>query len=105
MHFSNEKIDLDAKTSNGSLGSYGDSQFRKRLMEILRSPYNANEYEYLLHEVSRRRQTERNRELRNGTKSYTLDSVAKSYLDQHHGKFIMTNTMVSYILIVLFMVD
>ncbi|KAF5481386.1 hypothetical protein F2P56_002042 [Juglans regia] len=77
-------IDLDAKTSNGSPGSYGDSQFRKRLMEILRSPYDAKEYEYLLHEVSRRRQTERNRELRNGTKSYTLESVAKSYLDQHH---------------------
>lgn len=66
-------------------------------MEILKSPYDAKEYEYLQHEVSCRRQMERDRELRNGTKSYALDSVGKSYLDQHHGKFNMTNTMVSYL--------
>ena len=100
MHCSNEKIDVDSKTCNGSPGSASHSQFRKRLMEVLRRPYNAKE-----HEVSHRKPMERQRVLRGRTIAYPTKSVGESYLDQHCGKFIMTNSMFSYILNVLFMTD
>ena len=105
MHCSNEKIDVDSKTCNGSSGSASHSQFRKRFMEVLRRPYNAKEYEELWHEVSHRKPMERQRVLRGRTIAYPTKSVGESYLDQHCGKFIMTNSMFSYILNVLFMID
>ena len=74
-------------------------------MEVLRRPYNAKEYEELWHEVSHRKPMVGHRELRGGTIAYPTKSVGESYLDQHRGKFIMTNSMFSYILNVLFMTD
>lgn len=66
-------------------------------MEILSRPYDSKEYGELLHEVSDRKLRERDRELRGGRKSYPLESVGKSYLDQHLGKFLVANTIVSHI--------
>ncbi|KAM3683024.1 hypothetical protein ACB098_12G115300 [Castanea mollissima] len=54
-------------------------------MEILRRPYNEMEYKKLMHEVSYRRPKKRDRELRSGTKSYSMKSCSKSYLDQYSG--------------------
>jgi hypothetical protein len=98
VHFSNEKIDLDSKNSNGSPGSSSHSQFRMELMEILGRPYTKEEYEVLLHEVSYKKPLEHQRILRGRTISYALDSFGKSYLDQYPGKFLMTNYHVSYVL-------
>uniref|UniRef100_A0A2N9G0J6 Uncharacterized protein n=1 Tax=Fagus sylvatica TaxID=28930 RepID=A0A2N9G0J6_FAGSY len=82
----NSFIDVDSKTCNGSPGSASHSQFRKRLMEVLRRPYNAKEYEELRHEVSHRKPMVGHRELRGGTIAYPTKSVGESYLDQHRGK-------------------
>lgn len=104
MHCSKVNVDI-GRTSNGSPGSGRHSQFRKNLMEILRRPYNEMEYKKLMHEVSYRRPKKRDRELRSGTKSYSMKSCSKSYLDQYSGKFILTYAMFSYILNVIFMID
>lgn len=60
------------------------SKFREKLMDILRKPYDEEEYGKLLHDASIRKPKLGNRELRGRfAKSYELDSLAESYLQQH----------------------
>lgn len=65
------------------------SKFREKLMDILRKPYDEEEYGKLLHDASIRKPKLGNRELRGRfAKSYELDSLAESYLQQHKGNLI-----------------
>lgn len=71
-----------------SLGRRTGSNFRERLMKVLKSPYDERQYDYYLDEVSRRRPQVRHRELRSRVlKAYQLDSYGKSYLHIHSGEF------------------
>ncbi|KAA8546454.1 hypothetical protein F0562_002807 [Nyssa sinensis] len=67
----------------GNPNKSNHSQFREKLISILRRPYDNNEYEELLEEINARKPMEGRRELRGGTKSYSADKCSKSYLDHH----------------------
>ncbi|XP_015885753.3 uncharacterized protein LOC107421105 isoform X2 [Ziziphus jujuba] len=75
-----ERIEADDWTCDGSLTT-SHSQFREKLMEILKRPYDSNECKNLLKEASCRKPIVRDRTLRSVTKSYKSDSIAQSYLD------------------------
>lgn len=74
-----------AKTTIGR----GNSQFKEKLMEILRMPYNQKEYEVLFHEFSYRKPMQRHRDLRGGIKVYDVGRLGKSYRDHYSGKLDM----------------
>lgn len=58
------------------------SLFRRKVMSILKRPYDAKEYEDLLREVKARKCMKVHRELRR-PKSVSVDRSSKSYLDHH----------------------
>lgn len=58
-------------------------------MEILRMPYNQEEYEVLFHEFSYRKPMQRHRDLRGGIKVYDVGRLGKSYQDHYSGKLDM----------------
>lgn len=63
------------------------SEFQRRLLESLKMPYDAKEYEDLLQKVKRRRLQEREIQLRGGRdRSYSTNILCESYLDQYPGK-------------------
>ena len=72
-----------------------NSQFREKLIEILRMPYNQREYEELLHKITDRKPMQRHRDLRGRIKVYDSSLLGKSYLDYYSGKLNMDFT--SYI--------
>lgn len=68
-------------------GESMQSPFRKKIINILKSPYNQSEYAKLLKDVKVRKPIERNLELRNGRDLLCPTSeMGKSYLDHHKGK-------------------
>ncbi|TXG53045.1 hypothetical protein EZV62_022214 [Acer yangbiense] len=74
-------VDVDGDGSNGRLCK--ESQFREKLMKILQKPYDHKEFKDLKREASRRRPKKLSRELRGVTKTCTLKSLGKSYLDEY----------------------
>uniref|UniRef100_A0A9I9D4J2 Uncharacterized protein n=1 Tax=Cucumis melo TaxID=3656 RepID=A0A9I9D4J2_CUCME len=82
--YSCSTVDVDSGKCLQSLGRRTGSNFRERLMKVLKSPYDERQYEFYLDEVSRRRPQVRHRELRSRVlKAYALDSYGKSYLHIH----------------------
>lgn len=59
-----------------------NSEFREKLMDALRKPFDEKEYGLLMQEVSERKPVERDRELRGSVKTYSLEICSPSYLDQ-----------------------
>ncbi|XP_059630631.1 uncharacterized protein LOC132273659 [Cornus florida] len=57
------------------------SQFREKVMDILRKPFDQEEYEELLHNIKELKPVERNIDLRSGPLSYHASNSFKSYLD------------------------
>ena len=63
----------------------GNSQFREKLMEILKMPYNQKEYEELLLEVTDRKPKLRHKDSRGRIIVYNSGLINRSYLDYHSG--------------------
>lgn len=62
------------------------SQFRENLMNILKRPYDQDEFDDLLQEVNVQKKMEVDRDLRDGrTRTVSADKFSKSYLDHHSG--------------------
>ncbi|KAE8685721.1 Detected protein of unknown function [Hibiscus syriacus] len=58
------------------------SQFREKLMDLLKIPYNGKEFDNLWREVTKRKPVQGVKELRHGRmKSYSTKTKGKSYLD------------------------
>ncbi|XP_039071426.1 uncharacterized protein LOC120218566 isoform X2 [Hibiscus syriacus] len=58
------------------------SQFREKLMDLLKLPYDQHEFESLLQQVTHKRPVQGVRELRRGiSKLYSTNTDGKSYLD------------------------
>ncbi|KAL2584404.1 hypothetical protein AAZV13_14G127000 [Glycine max] len=67
---------------NWQLPAYGNSQFRRRLMNDLQRPYDQEECDRLLLEVRQKKQKERHRETRHGVVKFCRTrGVSESYLD------------------------
>lgn len=58
-------------------------KFRKEVMDILRRPYNKEEYKKLRQDVQSRKPIEGHLELRGRTKRFPKDTMGKSYLDHY----------------------
>lgn len=64
-----------------------NSPVRKKLMNILRKPYDQEEYKSLMKMAKKRKPLEGYRDLRSGCNgTYELACLGKSYLDHHKGK-------------------
>lgn len=62
-------------------------QYRKDVEDILRRPYDKEEYDTLWLQVNSRKPQEGCKELRGGRSiSYAKDTMGKSYLDEYIGK-------------------
>ncbi|KAK8510538.1 hypothetical protein V6N13_110053 [Hibiscus sabdariffa] len=72
-------VDEDSCDGNGTSAQ---SQFRGKLMELVKIPYDQNEFESLWQEVTHKRPVQGSRELRGGiSKLYSTNTDGKSYLD------------------------
>ncbi|CAH9108977.1 unnamed protein product [Cuscuta europaea] len=79
---SKEYLSLDE--TNKFCGQSMQSPFRKKIITILKRPYDQSEYEKLLKGVKVRLPVERNMELRNGRDvAYSANRKGKSLLDHH----------------------
>lgn len=81
------------------LGESMQSPFRKKIINILKRPYNQSEYVELLKDVKVRKPILKNLELRDGRDMlYPTSKIGKSYLDHHKGKvyFIITATFLIF---------
>uniref|UniRef100_A0A5B6YY25 Uncharacterized protein n=1 Tax=Davidia involucrata TaxID=16924 RepID=A0A5B6YY25_DAVIN len=67
----------------GNPNKSNHSQFREKVLSILRRPYDHNEYEELLQEIIARKPMEGHRDLRGRIISYPADKCSKSYLDHY----------------------
>ncbi|KAK2659411.1 hypothetical protein Ddye_005944 [Dipteronia dyeriana] len=76
-------VDVEDDGFIGRLPGCKESQFREKLMKILQKPYDHKEFKDLKREASRRRPKKLSRELRGVTKTCTLKSLGKSYLDEY----------------------
>ncbi|CAI9098705.1 OLC1v1035396C1 [Oldenlandia corymbosa var. corymbosa] len=76
------------ETPSGEVNVSGriDSQFREKLMEILRKPFDKMEHRRLSRDIKATKPIRRNLDLRYGReKSYSTDRNGKSYLDHYPG--------------------
>ncbi|XP_038899188.1 uncharacterized protein LOC120086550 [Benincasa hispida] len=79
--YSYSTMDVDSGKCLQSPGIRNGSNFRERLMKVLKRPYDQREYDYYLYEVSCRKPQVRHRELRRRVlKAYTVETYGKSYL-------------------------
>ena len=64
-----------------------NSTFSKKLLEILRQPYDKNEFKQRLFEASQKKQLTRSRQLRDGREiEYNVDhQLGHSYFDRYPG--------------------
>lgn len=63
------------------------SKFRQKVMDLLKKPYDQNEYEELWSDVNAKKPVLKHMDLRNGkVKFYGTQKMGKSYLDHHEGK-------------------
>ncbi|XP_020527690.1 uncharacterized protein LOC18441876 isoform X1 [Amborella trichopoda] len=65
-------------------GPYDSLSFKGKLMVVLSRPFNMSEFKQLLHEASDRRPIVRQRNIRNGSKSYETEKLGLSYLDHYN---------------------
>lgn len=81
------QMDVDGGKCLASRGICNGSNFRERLMKVLKSPYDQHEYDFYLDEISCRKPLVRHRELRSRVlKAYTLESCGNSYLHIYSGE-------------------
>ncbi|KAK8624122.1 hypothetical protein V6N13_065476 [Hibiscus sabdariffa] len=74
-------LEVDEDSGNGN-GTSAQSQFREKLMDLVKIPYDQNEFESLWQEVTHKRPVQGSRELRRGiSKLYSTNTDGKSYLD------------------------
>ncbi|KAE8685722.1 hypothetical protein F3Y22_tig00111095pilonHSYRG00883 [Hibiscus syriacus] len=73
------RVEEDSWVGNGTSAQF---QFREKLMDLLKIPYDQNEYESLWQEVTSKTPVQGARELRCGIlKLYSTNTDGKSYLD------------------------
>ncbi|KAI5671210.1 hypothetical protein M9H77_11574 [Catharanthus roseus] len=82
-----ETISKGSKDVNNHYGSPQQticSNFRVQILEILRKPYDKEEHERLMQEITKRKPQHKHRDLRSGgVKFYPSDKMGKSLLDHH----------------------
>ncbi|TYH27659.1 hypothetical protein ES288_A02G085300v1 [Gossypium darwinii] len=73
---------LPGEECGDGIRSSSPSQFREQLMDLLKTPYNREEFQNLWRDVSQRKPVQGVKDLRHGRmKSYSTKTVGKSYLD------------------------
>ncbi|XVF64482.1 hypothetical protein PTKIN_Ptkin09bG0173400 [Pterospermum kingtungense] len=72
---------LPGEESWGHVKASSPSQFREKLMDLLKIPYDRQEFENLWREVTCRKPVEASKELRGRVKPYPTKIKGKSYLD------------------------
>ncbi|KAI5671194.1 hypothetical protein M9H77_11558 [Catharanthus roseus] len=76
--------DVNVNNHFGSLQQTMRSSFRVQILEILRKPYDKEEHERLMQEITKRKPQHKHRDLRSGgVKFYPSDKMGKSLLDHH----------------------
>ncbi|XP_043711771.1 uncharacterized protein LOC122660503 [Telopea speciosissima] len=76
-------MDEDDCSCIESLGDSNSSQYRERLMRLLRMPYSDEEYRELKHLACTTRRLEKTRDLRGRLVSYQTDETSFSYFDYY----------------------
>ncbi|XVE95557.1 hypothetical protein REPUB_Repub02eG0108200 [Reevesia pubescens] len=77
---------LTGEESWDAIRTSSQSQFREKLMDLLKIPYDRNEFENLWREVTYRKPVQGFTELRHGVmKPYSTKTDGKSYLDWYKG--------------------
>nr|XP_009782651.1 PREDICTED: uncharacterized protein LOC104231363 isoform X3 [Nicotiana sylvestris] len=67
------------------------SKFRQKVMDLLKKPYDQNEYEELWSDVNAKKPVLKHMDLRNGkVKFYGTQKMGKSYLDHHEGEWFIS---------------
>lgn len=79
------KMEEDDLQCLGGRSKMENPNFRKEVMDILRRPYNKEEYKKLRQDVKSRKPMEGHLELRGRTKRFHKDTMGKSYLDHYFG--------------------
>nr|GMC53050.1 transcriptional regulator ATRX homolog [Ipomoea batatas] len=83
-HFISSTEYLNLDETSELLGESMQSPFRKKIINILKRPYNQSEYVELLKDVKVRKPILKNLELRDGRDMlYPTSKIGKSYLDHH----------------------
>nr|GME04397.1 uncharacterized protein LOC109185026 [Ipomoea batatas] len=83
-HFISSTEYLNLDETSELLGESMQSPFRKKIINILKRPYNQSEYVGLLKDVKVRKPILKNLELRDGRDMlYPTSKIGKSYLDHH----------------------
>ncbi|MBA0681769.1 hypothetical protein Goari_023548 [Gossypium aridum] len=73
---------LAGEECGDGIRSSSPSQFREQLMDLLKTPYNREEFQNLWRDVTQRKPVQGVKDLRHGRmKSYSTKTVGKSYLD------------------------
>ena len=80
------QLDVEKWWHENKVSSQERSEFREKLMEILKRPFCEKEYENLLEEISNRKPVQRHKDLRGRIKIYKEKRPGKSFLDHHVGK-------------------
>ncbi|KAI5671182.1 hypothetical protein M9H77_11546 [Catharanthus roseus] len=84
QHETTSKGSKDVNNHFGSLQQTMRSSFRMQILEILRKPYDKEEHERLMQEITKRKPQHKHRDLRSGgVKFYPSDKMGKSLLDHH----------------------
>ncbi|KAI5671147.1 hypothetical protein M9H77_11511 [Catharanthus roseus] len=84
QHETTSKGSKDVNTHCGSPQQTMSSNFRVQILEILRKPYDKEEHERLMQEITKRKPQFKHRDLRSGgVKFYPSDKMGKSLLDHH----------------------
>ncbi|KAL7086172.1 hypothetical protein ACP275_14G323300 [Erythranthe tilingii] len=78
-------FDKEVNKDSNNLGDPSTRcEFRKQVIDVLRKPYDREEYTELLMDIQQRKQEGRHRELRHGREGpCSVDKDGKSYLDHH----------------------
>lgn len=63
------------------------SEFKSRLMSVLRQPFDQSEYDDLMAMATRRIRITKFKELRNMSIPYSTNALGYSYFDHYPGKF------------------
>ncbi|KAI5671206.1 hypothetical protein M9H77_11570 [Catharanthus roseus] len=84
QHVATSKGSKDVNNHCGSPQQIMCSNFRVQILEILRKPYDKEEHERLMQEITKRKPQHKHRDLRSGgVKFYPSDKMGKSLLDHH----------------------
>uniref|UniRef100_A0A2P2JC48 Uncharacterized protein n=1 Tax=Rhizophora mucronata TaxID=61149 RepID=A0A2P2JC48_RHIMU len=93
-----DSVEEDGDGFLKSSGGNNCSEYRERLMEILRRPFDKREHRDLLNKVSCKRELLGERETRSGKRrEYSMGILGKSYLEQHCGTANINSGFVSLV--------